>query len=104
MLAAVLKDLWWLIALAVALLAVVVAVSRPSASPITAPDGLPALLVTCSSPGDCMRESAHVCPRGYQVLSQNEKRGTAYVYTGDKSGVAVPVDTYNGALMVRCSP
>lgn len=92
-----------------ALIAVAIAVSRPTHEITTGPDGLPGILVQCSSPGGCISEASVACPRGYDVLNSEEKHGTStsYVYTGSKnSGVAVPIqsDTFEGARLIRCKP
>lgn len=83
--------------------------SKPTSEPVTAYDGAPATLVRCSAPGDCMKESAKACPRGYDVLVRSERKGesTSYVVaSGKNGGVAIPItgETFDGALMIRCKP
>jgi hypothetical protein len=86
----------------------VIAASRPSHDAVVAPDGRAAVLVTCSSPGDCITESAEACPNGYRVLSADAVRGTATtitnVSTGNGNSVGFPSthNTYSGATLIRC--
>lgn len=51
--------------------------SKPSHEAIQAPDGKPAILVECSSSGDCLRHASEVCANGYAVLDYREERGTS---------------------------
>jgi hypothetical protein len=81
----------------------------PGHKRISAPDGKPAWLISCSSPAGCLDESSETCPAGYSVLSRDEKRGTSTTYTnvgaGNGTSIGIPVtsDTYSGATLIRCN-
>jgi hypothetical protein len=38
--------------------------------PMMAPDGYPAVLITCRDQTDCFRRASPACPTGYQLLDQ----------------------------------
>lgn len=71
----------------------------PTRSSIMASDGKPAWLIECLHSGDCIRESALTCPRGYDTVTQGASTEHTFVSTGK---VMVPVDTFSGAMVIRC--
>ncbi len=71
----------------------------PKHTPTMASDGKPAWLIECSHSGDCIRESALTCPRGYDTVAQGAQSEHTVVNTGK---VMVPVDTFSGAMVIRC--
>lgn len=95
-------------ALMIGMVGLAIASSVPKHEATTAPDGAPAILVTCSSPAGCISESAVACPHGYRVLSADAKRGSITTYTnvgvGSGTSVGMPSthDTYSGATLIRC--
>ncbi len=60
---------------------------RPAHVLVSASDGKPAWLVTCSTPGDCITEASKACVAGYVAVSDPT--------TNAENG--------GGALMIRCS-
>ncbi len=97
------RNLWLALAGVVVLLVALVAwllhTQAPKRTPVMASDGKVAWLIECSSPGDCVRESALTCPRGYDTVAQGASTEHTVVNTGK---VMVPVDTFSGAMVIRC--
>lgn len=81
-----------------------------SHQPTIAPDGQPAVLVSCSDPRGCFTEAAEACPRGYSVLESADKRGiavsTTVVQVSKDSSVPITTssETFSGARLIRCTP
>jgi len=78
---------------------------EPRHKSIVAPDGKPAVLVTCTDREDCRAESRRACPGGYDVVS---KDGRSWEVTQVKAskyrlfeGVR-KVERYEGEWVVRC--
>lgn len=73
---------------------------KTNQSAVMAPDGHPAWLIECDSkPGNCIREAAKICPRGYHSISVGAENTHSQVNTGK---VILPVDSFSGSLLIRC--
>ena len=67
---------------------------------VTAPDGQPALYLTCQrDPLRCAEKAEHLCPRGYQVLDD----GLRYQTVVWPNGVVQKMrPVFHGYTMARC--
>lgn len=67
---------------------------------VTAPDGKPAVMVTCSGTrsetADCLDEAAKQCPTGYDVLSASQG-SPRFVMVGNLAGTIIDRE-----MLIRC--
>jgi len=69
---------------------------------VVAPDGQPALLLTCDSHAECLRQAGRRCPTGYQVMDRDTQQGrTTYTVVG--STVVENRRRDVETIMIRCN-